>query len=187
MNYIVVSALAALCHWAAVSWASSITNTTFLIRANHTCLQPARLSCPPHTWKQSAFLVDTALLGCPPPLMYQQPNLPFFLPPSLLLLPLVFASSPPAPLSHRCSLGTLGSSKHHPNLCQRVFVCVHTHRDTHFTSVPKLLPLIFSPKNNRVLTAAYICVEHLLAYAIAYQILLKNVHFEHWPQPFPVS
>lgn len=129
VNYIVVSALAALCHWAAVSWASSITNTTFLIRANHTCLQPARLSCPPHTWKQSAFLVDTALLGCPPPLMYQQPSLPFFLPPSLLLLPLVFASSPPAPLSHRCSLGTLGSSKHHPNLCQCVVcVCTYTHR-----------------------------------------------------------
>lgn len=85
VRYIVVSALAALCHWAAVSWASSITNTTFLIRANHTCLLPARLSCPPHTWKQSAFLLGTTLLSCPPAPPLPSPHasgaLPLFLSP----------------------------------------------------------------------------------------------------------
>lgn len=171
MNYIVVSALAALCHWASVSWASSITNTTFLIRANRTCLQPARLSCPPHTWKQSAFLLGTALFDCatPPTLMHQQPTLPLFLSPSLLLLlPLVFSSSPPAPLSHRCSLGTVGSSKQHPNVC----VCAYsTHTHTHtYTSPPwqNSCPSFSLLKNNSVLTAAYICAEHLLSPAFAY-------------------
>lgn len=32
LHYIVVTVLTALYHWAAMSWASSITNTTFLIR-----------------------------------------------------------------------------------------------------------------------------------------------------------
>lgn len=61
----------------------------FSLGANRTCLQPTQLSCPPHTWKQSAFLIRTALLSCPSsssssPPVHQQPTFPSFL---LLLLP----------------------------------------------------------------------------------------------------
>uniref|UniRef100_A0A3P8P2L1 Nuclear factor 1 n=1 Tax=Astatotilapia calliptera TaxID=8154 RepID=A0A3P8P2L1_ASTCA len=45
----------------------NIPQQTQVPRANRTCLQPTRLSCPPHTWKQSAFLLGTALLNPPPP------------------------------------------------------------------------------------------------------------------------
>uniref|UniRef100_A0AAQ6AGV7 Nuclear factor 1 n=1 Tax=Amphiprion ocellaris TaxID=80972 RepID=A0AAQ6AGV7_AMPOC len=60
----------------------------------------------------SAQLCSTA--PPPPPPVYRQPSLSFS-PSLLLLLPLVFSSSPPAPLSYRCSPGTEGTSKHHPN------------------------------------------------------------------------
>lgn len=56
----------------------------FSLGANRTCLQPTRISCPPHTWKQSAFLLSkTLLLGAPPPppppfpLLHQQHSLTF--------------------------------------------------------------------------------------------------------------
>lgn len=103
----------------------------------------------------------------PPSLFYSLP----------LLLPLVFSSSPPAPLSHRCSLGTVGSSKHHPNVRECIRYA-HTHMDTHthtyFTSVPNLMPLVFFSKNQRVLTAAYICVERFYLLFLPLRHVLKN-------------
>lgn len=129
-----------------------------------------------------------------PPLMHQQPTLPLFLSLLLLLLPLLFSRSPPAPLSHRCRPGTEGTSKHHPNECE--CVCSHSH------ALQLGAKTSFSPlKNNRALTTAYICSQRLLAPAIAISNIIEKCPLwtfrlgvrhaqrepQHWYQLLPVS
>lgn len=139
----------------------------FSLGSNRTCLQPTPLPCPPHTWKQSAFLPGAVRLAPPLSLTHQQPTLSS----STALIPLltlVFSSSPPAPLSHRCSPGTRGTSERHPN------VCAHTHMCMHFNYVPKLLPLVFSSKNKKLGFCGGLQL-FITSPTIAFQMLSKDI------------
>lgn len=67
VHYIVVTALTSFTTELQCLGPPPSSTQLFSLGANRTCLQPTQLSCPPHTWKQSAFLLSAALLPQPLP------------------------------------------------------------------------------------------------------------------------
>lgn len=93
-HYIVVTALTSSTTGLQCLGTPPSSTQLFSLGANRTCLQPTQLSCPPHTWKQSA----------PPPHCLSQALA------ARLLLPLVLWA-PTCTTHRRCSPGTNGTSK----------------------------------------------------------------------------